>query len=71
MDGAGTLGWTLARNWAVLRPRGQSAGQASLPVALPTATSASPATPQPTSSAPSKDSRGLRVLKPGEDRGGW
>lgn len=54
-DGAGTLGWMLVRNWAV---------------ALPTATSASPARPHPAGSAPSKDSRGLGVPKPSENRGG-
>lgn len=70
VDGAGTLGWVLARNWAMLRPRGQSAGQASLPAALPTAMSASPARPHPTSSAPSKESQGLGIPKPSEDRGG-
>lgn len=45
VDRAGTLGCMLARNLAMLRPRGQSTGQTSLPTALPAGMSVSPARP--------------------------
>lgn len=66
-DGAGTLGWMLARNRTALRPRGQSAGQVSLPAALPTATSLSQTRSH--TRLPARTAGACRVPKPSEDRG--